>query len=437
MLTFLSRILITLINIPISVLVARTLGTEGQGAYSAVLTFTTLWGTSFLLGIDAAHTYLLAGKRYSLAEIVRHSWTWSLLLGLAATPLYYWISPWLAGDGADAFRSVLTLSALCIPLVVAKYLMLSAFLGEGRVDQFNLLQVISNLALLALVVLVIVVFPGGIRAAVWAYIGSLAVFVVLGGAWIGRRLRQTNARRAAWNPEMARRSLTYGLKGHLGTLLSAATYRLDQILVTKMLGLEAQGLYSIAVLLSEKLSHIPASINLVLFPRVSASTAEEANRLTPTACRLTLFGVLLAAIPLFLLGGPLVRLFYGVPFLPALPSLRILLPGVVLLAVGKVLAGDLSGRNRRLTATIAMAVAFVVNLTLDLIWIPTHGIVGAAWATNIAYTVQTVILALVFRSTTGISPWKLICPEREDLERIRRVLRAGGRQAEAIRGRMP
>ena len=434
MLTFLSRILITLVNIPISVLVARTLGTEGQGAYSAVLTFTTLWGTSFLLGIDAAHTYMLAGKRYSLAETVRHSCIWSVVLGVAATPLYLWISPWLAGDGADAFRSVLTLSALCVPLVVVKYLMLSAFLGEGRIEQFNILQVVSNLALLALIVVVIVFFPGGIRAAVWAYVGSLAVFVILGGFWIARRLRETGAGTAAWNPEMARRTLAYGLKGHLGTLVSAATYRLDQLLVTKMLGLEAQGLYSIAVILSEKLSHVPSSINLVLFPRVSASTAEEANRLTPTACRLTLFGVLLAAIPLFLLAEPLVRLFYGVPFLPALPSLRILLPGVVLLAVGKVLAGDLSGRNRRLTATIAMAVAFLVNLTLDLLWIPTHGIVGAAWASNIAYAVQTIILAIVFHSITGIGPKRLVWPEREDLERIRRVLRAGGRRADAMRG---
>ena len=435
MTTFFSRILVTLINVPISVLVARTLGTEGQGGYSAVLTFSTLWGTSFLLGIDTAHTYLLAGKRYTLRQIVRHSWIWSLILGAAATPVYWWVAPWLAGDDSSVFRSVLTLSALSVPLVMAKYLMLSMFLGEGRVDRFNLLQVVSNIALLALVVVLLLVFPGGIREAVWAYIASLVVFVILGGVWVAERLRehQEEPEPVGWNPELAKSSVVYGLKGHLGTLVTAMTYRLDQLLVTKMLGLEAQGLYSIAVLLSEKLSHIPASIQLILFPRISASTAEDANRLTPVACRLAFFGVLGAALPLFLLSEPLVRLFYGHDFLPCLPSLRVLLPGVVLLAVGKILAGDLSGRNRRGTATVAMTFAFLLNFALDLWWIPRYGIIGAAWATNAAYTAQTLMLALVFWRISGIGPWKLFVPERADAHRVRRVLKGLARSAHVPR----
>lgn len=428
MLTFLSRILITLVNIPISVLIARTLGPDGQGAYSAVLTFTTIWGTSFLLGIDTAHTYYLAGRRSTLAEVVRHAWIWSLVLGLAATPLYVLAAPWLAGGGDAAFRSVLTLSAFSIPLVVFKYLLLSAFLGEGRIDQFNLFQVISNLALLALVTVLVVFLPGGVRGAVWAYLGSLLVFAILGVAWVARRLGTRGLAGSSWNPEFARRTLVYGLKGHLGSLVGALTYRLDQVFVIRYLGLEAQGLYSVAVLLAEKLSHVPSSIQLVLFPRVSGSTTEEANRLTPTASRLTFFGVLGAAAVLFALSGPLVRLFYGTPFLPALPALRILLPGVVLLAVGKVLAGDLSGRDRRLEVTLAQCAAFLANLALALLWIPRHGIEGAAWASNVAYGLQTAALTFVFTRRTGVSAWKLVIPEREDGARLRRAYQAGRRR---------
>lgn len=426
--TFLSRILITLVNIPISILVARTLGPEGQGAYSAVLTFTTLWGTTFLLGIDTAHTYYLAGKRYPLRQLIAHSWVWSLVLGAAATPLYYWVSPWLIGGGGGAaettFRAVLSLSAIAVPLTMAKYFLLAAFLGEGRIDRFNLLQVLSNLALLALLVATLVWFRGGIAGAVWAYLGSLVVFLLLGGVWMVGRVRDARAEAGGWNPELARRSLAYGLKGHLGTIVAAMTYRLDQLLVTRMLGLEAQGLYSIAVLLAEKLSHVPASIQLVLFPRVSASTPEQANRVTPAACRLTLAGVTLAAIPLWLLSEPILRLFYGAEFLPALPPLRILLPGVVLLAVGKVLAGDLSGRDRRLASTVALSLAFLCNLGLDLLWIPRYGIVGAAWASNVAYAAQTAFLALLFWRISGVSPLQLFWPQREDLERLRALAAA-------------
>ena len=412
--TFLSRILITLINIPISMLVARKLGVEGQGAYAAVVAVASLWTSLFLLGVDAAHTYSLASRRATFAEVLTNTLWWSLGLGLVATPLYLAVAPLMKPDDSGALAGALTLSAAAVPLGLLKYFALSLFLGEGRIERFNLIQVVSNLALLGLLLILLVWAPGGVHEAVLAYVASLLVFVLIAAVWITRRAREHGGFRLQTNRPLFRSGLIYGLKGHLGTLVVQLTYRSDQVLVTRLIGLEAQGFYSIAVLLAEKLAHIPNSVQLVLFPRISASQGEDANRLTPVVTRFTLWLVSAAAVLLALFGELLIRLLYEARFLPALPSFYVLLPGIVLLSIGKLLAGDLSGRDRRWGPTIAMSLGFLLNLGLNLLWIPRYGIVGAAWASTLAYGFQSFVLAGIFWKVSGVSPVALLWPRRED-----------------------
>ncbi|MBK8230082.1 MAG: flippase [Candidatus Eisenbacteria bacterium] len=428
--TFLTRVLVTLINIPISILVARRLGPEGQGAYSAALAFAGLWATSALLSVDAAHTYYLAGRKAPLRAVLGNSIAWSLGIGLLATPLYLLLSPAVQKEPSALFAQVLTLSAAAVPLQLLKAFVVATLLGQERIERYNLLQVVSNLVLLALLLLVLFT---PLKSALWAvaaYLGSAAVFVVAGGVLLRRSLGEE---RLELSPALARESVVYGLKGHVGVFFAQFTYRFDQVLVTRMVGLEAQGFYSIAVLLAEKLTMISQSIHLVLFPRVSASAPAEANRLTAAACRFTFLFVIVAGIGLWVLGGFLVRLFYSSAFEPALPAFRILLPGVAILSLSRLLSGDLSGRGVRIPQTFALGSAFVINLGLDLLLIPRLGIVGAAWASTAAYVWQTLFLMAVFWKVSGVSPDRLLVPRGEDLSLVRSALsrmrpRRGGTQ---------
>lgn len=411
-------------------LVARRLGAEGQGAYAAAITFSSLWSASALLGLDAAHTYFLAGRRYRYGEIWTQSIVWTLILSAVTVPLYLWIMPLVQTRETAALGPLLLLSALNIPLSIARQLALALFLGEERMDQFNTLNVLSNLLLLGLLAAILLLGPGDVPAAIVAFLVSQAALLLFAVLWIGSRARELGETHWSWSRPLARESLHYGLRGHAGVFFTQFTYRFDQVLVTRFLGLEPLGFYSIAVLLAEKLSHIPASVQLVLFPRVSGSSVEEANRLTPRACRLTLLLVSAGALVLAALGGPLVRLLYSRDFEPALGSFHALLPGIVALSLAKPLSGDLSGRNRRLGQTLAFASAFLVNLLLDLWWIPRHGIVGAAWASTVAYAWQSAVLVLLFWHATGIGPHALLFPQRDDLSLFRKAVRRllpGGR----------
>lgn len=409
------------INIPISMLVARKLGVDGQGVYAAAGTFPALWATVWILGLDAAHTWALASGRTSLGKVFGNTVLWLFGLSLASVPTYLWAARILDPDKVKDLLPVLGLTSLIVPLMLARFLCLSAFLGQGQIDRYNMLNVISQLVLLVTLVGVLIVGHGGTREAILAYAFSIFLLVVLGVIWMERRRAKEDRIRV--DAELARTSLSYGLRGYGSTIFGQVNYRFDQVLVTQFWGTKETGWYSIAVLMAEKLSHITNSVQLVLFPRVSAATEEEANRITTTACRHALFWVGVAGAALFAMSRFLVRILYGEKFMPALEPLAWLIPGIFLLTYWKILTIDLSGRNRRFSVTVASGIAAAVNTGLNFLWIPKHGMLGAAWASTASYAIQSFIVMIFFLRITRVPITKLILPQSGDIEIYARILR--------------
>ncbi len=422
LLTFGSRILLVLANLPISILVFRHLGAEGQAIYSSATSYATSAVVIGLLGIDAAHTYYLASGRYRTAQIVANAIILLGLITLILMPLFPPLIAFAARGEGDALRPFLTLAAGMIPVVGLRYLLLSIFMARRRIDLFNLFYVGGTLLLLALLVGGFFLFDAGPRWALWAFILSQIAMVAGAAGWVWARELRTGGRlRPSWS--LFTGSLSYGLRGFLATVLTTFVYRFDTVLVLRWLGAAAQGHYFIAVFVAEKLTHITASVQAVLFPRISGASREEADRLTPRVCRHTLLWVLAAATGLFAVASPLMRILYSAQAAPSIAPMRILLPGVAALTVAKLLSADLSGRNRRFLPTLFMAASLALNILLNVAWTRRHGIVGAAWASTLAYGLQALLMMLYFWQVTGIGPLRLLLPRREDWDAYRGLAR--------------
>lgn len=428
-LTFGTRIAIVLVNIPTSILVARLLGVEGQGAYSSSIILPTLFAFAGLLGIDSAHTYLLSKKQFTRAQVNGQSLILTAALAVIVTPVYLVFLRFYGGAADPLLRPLLTMAAALIPVLLAKYFAIAFLLGAEDIKRFNLANFLQAAALLALMCVNMFVFHGGVRGALLAYLASEVAVTAVGVA-AARRAARGEGRLIARPPAgFFRRSLVYGLQGHVGNILVLFTYRFDTFLILSMAGVPAQGFYSIAVLLAEKLSHIPESIQVVLFPRLSALDAADANCLTPRVARNSLFATAVAAAVLCLLSRPLLLLFFGTEYLDSLTALRVLIPGVVMLSIAKILSTDFSGRDKRIYYTVGTAIAFAANVVLCLLWIPRWGIVGAAWASTVAYTVQAVVMLVFFTRLSGRGFVETVVPGREDFglyaAAFRKVVRRG------------
>jgi O-antigen/teichoic acid export membrane protein len=435
LMTFGTRMSIVLVNIPTSILIARLLGTDGQGTYASAVIFPTMFAFIGLLGIDSAHTYLLSRRRYPLSQINSQSLILTLVFSAIIAPIYLVFLKYYDGASDPSLHAILAMGVFLIPILLAKYFAIALFLGLQRIRWFNAANFIQAAALLGFMCVNLFVVKGGAMGALTAYMGSEVLVVAIGVGAVVRSSRGGHLDGEAGNGELPgailsmpslgllRKSLIYGIQGHVGNILTQFTYRFDMFLVLSMVGLKGQGLYSISVLMAEKLSHIPQSVQVVLFPKLSSMEVEEANELTPRVMRSSLLLTALAGVILYLLSRPLLVLFYSTEFVPALNAFRILIPGIVTLSIAKILSSDFSGRDRRIFQTIATAIAFAVNVVLCFVWIPRYGIEGAAWASTAAYTLQSGIMIVFFRKLSGRGVFESLVVRGEDFALYGRTLR--------------
>jgi O-antigen/teichoic acid export membrane protein len=112
-----------------------------------------------------------------------------------------------------------------------------------------------------------------------------------------------------------------------------------------------------------------------------------------------------------------------------MPALVILLPGIVSLSLAKVLTSYLSGIERLGPVTTAAVASLVINLGAIVVLIPAWGIVGAAAASLVSYTVYAVLMVRSASRASGARWHAFVVPRPEDVASLgaglRQLARAG------------
>jgi len=414
--TVLIRFVTLAVQIPASILIARLLGVEGKGIYTLLTVVPWLVAFVVLGGLDTAQTWLLSSRRAGLRQVLM------LDVGilLTASPLGILLYLWVAAPRSLAAvpPALVYASALLVPLVIFRFLLLAILLGREKVVRFNLVYLVTSGLVLALMVLALGVMKAGTGGALWAFICAQTLALPLAAWWIPWReageVESAGAETLAGGA-LFRKSLAYGLKGHLAGVLVTFNQRFDIFLLGAMAGAREVGLYAVAVAVAETVWHVPASVQLNLFPRVSAVGAEEGLRKIPRACRMTLLLCLALAVGLAALGRPMVALLFGSDFLPAFAPLAALLPGVVAVSVAGVFESYFAGVDRRQYQSVSVGIAFAAGLVLCLLLIPRYGALGAALASSVSYTLQMAVSLFLYSRLTRLSPREYFVPRREDL----------------------
>ena len=192
-------------------------------------------------------------------------------------------------------------------------------------------------------------------------------------------------------------TLWFGMRGQLSNIFQFASYRFDVVLVSLWVGKQGLGVYAVGVMFAEALWLLPNALGTVLLSHTPRSTRAEADRrlaaLLPTA--LAVVGVGAAGMSV---AAPFaVRWYLGAGYREVPVVTWCLMPGAVALSGAKVLANELTARGFPGINAIIAAVGAVVTVACDVLLIPKFGIVGAAVASSIGYTLILVMMWRAFR----------------------------------------
>lgn len=413
-LTLMARVIGLGLALLSSVIIARALGPDGIGVYTLVTLFPLLILTFANLGLGPATVYYVAQDKYSLREVFGNSIVMSSIIGVVASLLGLvlvvlfrgWIFP-------DVPRSYLVLALILVPAnLFSQQYVNQILLGARRIREFNAVSVAHKFLFLLLVFVATVGLGLGIGGAIWASILSSLLLCLALFLWL-RRI----AGGVRFRPNLAyiRDTLHYGVKAHLGNIIGFLNYRIEVFLLGAFLPVSAVGFYAVAVGLAEKLWFVSESASTVLFPTISAERDEQERKaFTPLVSRNILLITAIGASALFFASPWVIVLLYSGEYLPTVQLFRILLPGIVFLSGARILANDIAGRGKPLLNTYVGAIGLVIQIGLNLAWIPRFGAAGSAWATTISYGIILAVRLWVYMKLSDNSLAKVILPQNSD-----------------------
>jgi stage V sporulation protein B len=395
-----------------SIVVARTLGKAGLGAYALFFLSTALMHQILGLGIGNAAVYMLGRRIFTLRQVVTAGQVMVILAALAAAVLAGAGVP-VVGDALRQRDVPAWAFLLAVPAMMDYRFLGFVLQGTGRFVAMSLVTLIDPLVFLLMLLVAIAVADPGVGAAIWLRSAELALGAGVALAVVGVR-HVDLARVLRPEREVITRMVRFGAQGELGNLLQLANYRLDAYLVALFVGQAGVGLYAVAVGLSEGIWFVANSVAVVLVTQLTSADADDAAERTPVVLRHTLLlsalgaAVLAAAAPVF------IRLLYGSAFSPAVVPLLWLLPGTVALAGSKVLTAYVFSQGRPLVNTTITAAAVAVTVALDLALIPVLGVTGAAIASSAAYAAHFALALVAYGRLAGANPVASLAPRRSD-----------------------
>lgn len=374
--SFLSIFFRLFANVILFWLIARFYGKEIFGQFTIAQTFASVFVIFADFGLDFLLTNELPRKARNSIEIFRRLFSIKLLLLFFSFLAMFIIS--LIGDFSSQVRELIIIFSFYAGLTTISNFLYALFRGsenlkyETRVSFFvNLVTLIAVLTLIILKQDIIIIsltfvlmrFLGLILAIYFAYqvLPSLSFRLDFNG--LKSTLNQV---------------IFFGLFLVFGNLY----FQLDTILLSLMKGEDKVGLYqSVFRLIMLPLILPEVFINSIM-PALSRLHSNDVDKWQNLGKFLRKF-LIIVAIPvsgvLFIFSSDIISLIYGkAEYGQAIPILKIFALIVFVRFFGETYGLMLTTSQRQKYRTIIVVIATLINLTLNVIFIPTYGINGAA-----------------------------------------------------------
>lgn len=226
-----------------------------------------------------------------------------------------------------------------------------------------------------------------VTAFAWTNASEHMVSGGLGAVFGARRGRSTWLK--GWNSRIARSLLARGGLVILGQIGMLTLLRADTIMLEHMRGMTDTGIYGAAVRLSEMAHLIAPMVITVLLPQLATCVKAGGSKLRQLEANGAglMTSVASASMLGLVLAGPLaIRWLFGPAYAAAEAVLLVHCLSIIPLFMMEWRAAVLVAMNRPLLSAVVSWIAGVLNVVLNLLWIPEHGPLGAAWATVVSYT---------------------------------------------------
>ena len=384
--------------------VQNSVGVESYGIYFSIFNFTMLFnmvldmGTTNFNNRNIARNTQLLDKHLSSLIILR------LLLGAAYFVVIYTVALLIGYRGIQ----------LRLLFWIGLNQFLSAFLLYLRSNISALLMFKTDSVISVTDRLLMILFcgvllwgnvteqPFRIEWFVWCQTAAYLITIAIALTIV---LKKASLRRLRWNTAffmvIIKKSFPYALI----TLLMASYYRIDSVLLERLLPRDiaaAQaGIYAIAFRLLDVLVMIAYLFSVILLPLFSKMLKQKENVIpvVRTSFSLLFLFSVSAVVILYVYSEPVIRLLYKEHIEESIAVFRLIIFGLIPISMNYLFGTLLTANGSMKVLNITAAVGIVINVAVNLLLIPRMMACGSAVA---SFCTQFTVSLLQFLLTLRI-----------------------------------
>ncbi len=389
-----------------TVMLARSLEPEKLGYYTVAISIYTVCFQIVNMGMHSAHSFFLSQNLRLFPKVWGNSLFISCGSGLVIV-LYAFAS--LFTDSFMGLSNNLVLIALgIVPVYLLNYYQSEIFIIINDIRFYNFLNLSVAVLTLAGTVFLWAMKKSEVMLFLWLQIGVF-IFASLMGAL---RIRIKHKVKPHPSFQLFKEAIPISAKTCISCLLAYLVMRLNIFVVQYFLTGSDTGHYSLATNLADIVNIFGAVFSSLLFPQLMA-LVERHDRaaLTTRLVKILTMVLILVAIVAIIGGYWLIPFIYGESYRPSYWLLLVILPGVILWGIIKPIIAFFNSYKRFELAIYAAALALVVDIIANVVFIPVLGVTGVALAASLSYLSSFIFWNILFRKQQ-----RLIVQRRTDNE---------------------
>jgi len=411
--TFISKILIIAMGLLASIIVARTLGPSGKGILAALGAMVGIALQFGNLGIHGANTYFTAKDKSKASSLVGNSFWLALIIGLillSSTYLFLFQHPGALGN--IDFRLAM-IALMVVPFALLTYFWQNILVGLNKIKPYNLILIIQQFLYLIGAIIILLVFKKGIFPLVIFNTLTAVIISFLFGFYL-IKIKEFSLK---LNKDLIQKSLAYGFKIYLSCFFAYLVLRSDLFILNYFRGSAETGIYSIAAGFVDGIFLLPAIIGLLLLPKAVENLGQSGELIAKTT-RISFIIIGIICFGTIICGRPAINLMFGSVFDKSFIPLLILIPGAFFFALETIIAQYFAAHNRLISIIYYWIIATILNIGLNIVFIPIYGMIAAAASSLLAYSLVFFLVSFKFLAINHYSCRKFFPSIKETFELV-------------------
>lgn len=410
----------------VSILSTRILGPEGKGVFGILTYDLLLFGLIMNLGIQMATGYFISSKQTEPHKV----------LGMG---IYHWLINLVLLGSVFFVMLQVSPSNILIPemenqwvpyaYVFASFglnymntLFNAIFVGSKKfrfINQSLLLKALSSILLFSILYYFHLQNELGINEVM---VATFLVIVLQSLFWLISYVKEIGIAPQMGRGVLAQVSMFLGfsLIGYFSNIMNFINYRLDLWVVEYFSTIDQVGYYVLAVNLTQMMWLVSDPIAGILKPNLADPDVKDRVPVFSAFQRANASIILLISLVAWVLADFIIVLLYGEEFNSSVLPFKILLIGNYFACSSKVFAVFNFVTNNIKYNLQATGFGLILTIIFDLWFIPENGIIGAAWASNIAYFGTFAYLVVICRLKLDLKINNLFLFTKKDLEFLKR-----------------